>query len=212
MSRTPRNSRTDRLKITWIPIISFQNTIRRFVEGQIGMTLCPGKYQPQSMSGGWDRDMDLDIKELKGARVGHVISLITIEEIRELKVNSLGNKLQMNEITWHHLPTPDTKVPSEEWMIESLRLIVKLMPNFYSGERVVVHCKGGISRAGIFTCLALWIMGHDEMEDAIDLVRKWRDSRGINQKQEQHLLDFAENYQTWIQGMCQLEQWQEGMR
>jgi ADP-ribosyl-[dinitrogen reductase] hydrolase len=176
------------------------------------MTLCPGKYQPQSMSGGWDRDLDLDIKELKGARVGHVISLITIEEIRELKVTSLGNKLQMNEITWHHLPTPDTEVPSEEWMIESLRLIVKLMPNFYSGERVVVHCKGGISRAGIFTCLALWIMGHDEMEDAIDLVRMLRDSRGINQKQEQNLLYFAENYQTWIQGMCQLEQWQEGMR
>ena len=211
MSRTPRNSRTDRLRITWIPILSFQNATRRYEKGQIGMTLCPGKYQPQSMSGGWDRDLDLDIKELKKSNVGHVISLITIEEIQELKVNSLGHKLQINEITWHHLPTPDTEVPSEEWMMESLRIIVKLMPNFYSGERVVVHCKGGISRAGIFTCLVLWMMGHDEMDDNIDLVRRLRDYRGINQKQEQHLLDFAENYQTWIQGMCQLDQWQEGL-
>jgi ADP-ribosyl-[dinitrogen reductase] hydrolase len=164
------------------------------------------------MSGGWDRDLDLDIKELKESNVGHVISLITIEEMRELKVTSLGQKLQINEITWYHLPTPDTEVPSEKWMIESLRIITEIMPNFYSGERVVVHCKGGISRAGVFTCLALWMMGHDEMEDAIDWVRGLRDSRGINQKQEQNLLYFAEHYQTWIQRMCQLDQWQEGMR
>ena len=174
MSRTPRNSRTDRLRITWIPILSFQNATRRYEKGQIGMTLCPGKYQPQSMSGGWDRDLDLDIKELKKSNVGHVISLITIEEIQELKVNSLGHKLQINEITWHHLPTPDTEVPSEEWMMESLRIIVKLMPNFYSGERVVVHCKGGISRAGIFACIVVWLLSGFDMPRAISMVREMR--------------------------------------
>ena len=164
------------------------------------------------MSGGWNRSLDLDIKELMQSSVRHVISLITEEEIDELKVNSLGHKLQLNGLKWYHLPTPDTEVPSEKWMIESLRLIIKLIPNFHSRERVVVHCKGGISRAGVFACLVLWIMGEDDMKNAISLVRLLRDPRGINQKQEQHLLDFAENYQAWIQGMCQLTQWQEEIR
>ena len=60
MSGDYRNSRTDKLQITWIPIY-FRG---RNNQGQIGVTLCPGKYQPQSMSGGWNRDLELDVREL----------------------------------------------------------------------------------------------------------------------------------------------------
>ena len=106
------------------------------------MTFCPGKVQPWSMTGGWDRDLDLDIRELKKANVGHVISLITKEEIRELRVKNLGKKLQFNRIEWYHAPTPDEEVPDKMWFIRSLTIIKQVMPNFCSGKRVVVHCKG----------------------------------------------------------------------
>jgi ADP-ribosyl-[dinitrogen reductase] hydrolase len=71
MSRNYRNSRSHKLKITWIPIWYDKKTA-----GHIGMTFCPGKVQPWSMTGGWHRDLDLDLRELKKANVGHVISLI----------------------------------------------------------------------------------------------------------------------------------------
>jgi hypothetical protein len=30
-------------------------------QGLIGLTFCPGKHQPDAMTGGWDRDLDLDL-------------------------------------------------------------------------------------------------------------------------------------------------------
>ena len=202
-----RNSRTDKLQITWIPIY-FRG---RNNQGQIGVTLCPGKYQPHSMSGGWNRDLELDVRELKYAKVGHVISLITHQEMRQLKVTNLARKLDKYDISWHHLPTPDARVPDPRWTLKAIKVIVEIMANFHTGERVVVHCKGGISRAGMFACLTQWLLSDIEMSDAIGLVRDRRDKRGINIEQESYLMEFSETYQTWMQGTCRLDQWQEDM-
>ena len=47
------------------------------------------------------------------------------------------------------------------------------------------------------------------MSKAIEMVRDLRDRRGINKQQEQYLLDFEVNYQTWVEGICQLGQWRD---
>ena len=206
MSNNYRNSRSHKLAITWIPIYYDRKT-----GGQIGMTFCPGKVQPWSMTGGWDRDLDLDIRELKKANVGHVISLITKEEMRELRVKNLGKKLQFNRIEWYHAPTPDEEVPDKMWFIRSLTIIKQVMPNFCSGKRVVVHCKGGISRAGIFTCIVLWLISGLDMKSAISMVRRLRDRRGINPAQENYLLECENNWQVWIQENTVSDEWLEEM-
>ena len=115
MSRNYRNSRSHKLKITWIPIWYDKKTA-----GHIGMTFCPGKVQPWSMTGGWDRDLDLDIRELKKANVGHVISLVTKDEMEELRVKHLGKRLQSNRIEWYHAPTPDEEVPGDTRQIPNI--------------------------------------------------------------------------------------------
>ena len=206
MSRNYRNSRSHKLKITWIPIWYDKKTA-----GHIGMTFCPGKVQPWSMTGGWDRDLDLDIRELKKANVGHVISLVTKDEMEELRVKHLGKRLQSNGIQWYHAPTPDEEVPDKLWFIRSLSIIKQVMPNFYQGKRVVVHCKGGISRAGIFACIVVWLLSGFDMPRAISMVREMRDARGINPKQEQFLLDYETNWQTWIQNDTIADEWLEEM-
>ena len=85
------------------------------------------------------------------------------------------------------------------------------MPNFYSGKRVVVHCKGGISRAGVFTCIVVWLLSRFDMTSAISMVREMRDPRGINEGQEQFLLDYEKNWQTWIQNNTVADEWLEEM-
>ena len=206
MSDNYRNSRSHKLQITWIPIWFDKDTA-----GHIGMTFCPGKVQPWSMTGGWDRDIDLDIRELKKANVGHVISLITKDEMQELGVKNLGKKLQSNRIDWYHAPTPDEEVPNHMWFISSLSIIKQVMPNLYTGKRVVVHCKGGISRAGIFTCIVVWLISGFDMISVISMVREKRDHRGINKSQEQYLLDYESNWQTWVQNSIVDDQWLEEM-
>ena len=51
-----RNSTTHPLKVNWIPIEGDK--------GRIGITLCPGKYQPVSWTGGWYRQLSIDVATL----------------------------------------------------------------------------------------------------------------------------------------------------
>jgi len=33
--------------------------------GRIGITLCPGKYDPSAHAGAWDRDLDIDLDAIR---------------------------------------------------------------------------------------------------------------------------------------------------
>lgn len=33
--------------------------------GRVGLTFCPGKYDPHGMSGAWDRDLALDLDAIR---------------------------------------------------------------------------------------------------------------------------------------------------
>ena len=48
-------------------------------------------------------------------------------------------------------------------------------------------------------CIVVWLLSGFDMPRAISMVREMRDPRGINNKQEQFLLDYETNWQTWIQ-------------
>ena len=105
MNKTTRNqnlrtSLTHPLQIDWISL-GEEN-------GRIGVTLCPGKYQPISWTGGWNRDLELDIRKLVKSEVNSVISLIDENEMEILRVEHLGKSLQENGIHWIHLPLEDT--------------------------------------------------------------------------------------------------------
>ena len=132
--------------------------------------------------------------------------------MNELKVKNLGKKLQHNGIEWYHAPTPDEEVPDHKWFVRSLSIIKQIMPNLYTGKRVVVHCKGGISRAGMFACIVAWLISKRlDMDEAISMFREMRDPRGINKAQEQYLLDYESNWQTWVQNSIVADQWLEEM-
>jgi hypothetical protein len=43
------------------------------------------------------------------------------------------------------------------------------------------------------------------------MFREMRDPRGINKAQEQYLLDYESNWQTWVQNSIVADQWLEEM-
>ena len=49
------------------------------------------------------------------------------------------------------------------------------------------------------------------MTNVISMVREKRDHRGINKSQEQYLLDYESNWQTWVQNSIVADQWLEEM-
>ena len=109
------------------------------------MTLCPGKFQPWSMSGGWNRSMDLDIRELKKAEVGHVVSLVTTEEMEELEVMDLGKSCILPVLLGitYRLQMKRSQTDSCGLSILFERSI-KLMPNFSEGSESLSIAKAAL--------------------------------------------------------------------
>ena len=46
--------------------------------GRVGLTFCPGKYDPYGMSGAWDRDLALDLDTIRD-----ITSRLGLADVRE---------------------------------------------------------------------------------------------------------------------------------
>ena len=155
--------------------------------GRIGITLCPGKVDARALFGPVSRnlDTDLDVVERWGATA--VVSMITDEEIEYLSVRDLPRSVRDRHMEWWHAPIPDQCPPGSEfeeaWTVagEVLRDRLRL------GFDMLVHCKGGLGRAGTVAARLLAELGVPP-DDTIRLVRDARSPHAIETSpQERHV-------------------------
>jgi len=160
----------------------------RFGHGAIGLTFCPGKKQDNALSGRWDRDLDLDLDALVAWGCTEVLTLVEPFELEELHVPHLGATIQQRGWTWHHWPITDREAPDHRflrrWAIEqeALRQRIRM------GGRLLIHCKGGLGRAGTAATMLLGMEKPDEpVESLVGAVRRARPGAIETRSQEQFL-------------------------
>ncbi len=152
--------------------------------GMLGVTFAPGKKQVSAYSGTHDRDLhqDLDVVAAWGAAA--VVTLVTGRELVALKIPTLGDEVRARFMEWHHLPIADYHAPDAAfeavWPETSRRLRTLLE----AGARVLVHCKGGLGRAGTVAARLLVEMGADP-EQAIRDVRAARSPDAIENRAQE---------------------------
>lgn len=141
-------------------------------QGRIGITFCPGKHDRGAYTGAWARDLsaDLDVIAAWGARL--VLTLVEPSELVALKVPDLGAAVRDRGIDWRHLPIPDYSVPSDAFEQQWLSHGRDIRALLRGGSDVLVHCKGGLGRAGMIAARLLVELGVPP-EQAI------RDVRGV---------------------------------
>lgn len=141
--------------------------------GWIGITFCPGKHDHSAATGAWARDLalDLDVIAAWGARL--VLTLVEPAELVALKVPHLGREIQGRGIEWRHLPIADYSVPTEAFELQWATDGPQIRALLRSGAGVLVHCKGGLGRAGMIAARLLVELGMDA-EEAIREVRRAR--------------------------------------
>lgn len=158
--------------------------------GAIGITFCPGKKQRSAMSGAWDRDLGLDLDAIKAWGASAIITLIEPHEIRDLKVEGIDEQTGRRGMEWLHMPITDVSAPDERfakaWRQHGARLIDRLR----TGDRVLVHCKGGLGRAGTVAALMLVELGMAP-DDAVRAVRQARKGAIETPAQESHVRAHA---------------------
>jgi protein-tyrosine phosphatase len=142
--------------------------------GRIGITFCPGKHDPSAITGAWARDLATDLDAIAAWGAQLVLTLVEAHELRSLKVPDLGREIEARGIAWRHLPIADFSIPDDgferQWVTEGREARALLR----RGADVLVHCKGGLGRAGMIAARLLVELGvpSDEAIRAVRRVRK----------------------------------------
>lgn len=162
------------------------------VLGRVGITFCPGKYDEEAMSGYWDRDLALDLDAIRDWGAAAVVTLVEQEELTLLRVERLGEEVLRRNMLWFHLPIVDVSTPSQEferqWDVSGNELLALLR----NGRDVLVHCRGGLGRAGTIGARLLVELGMTPAA-AIRHVRAIRPGAIETHAQKQYILDLSRN-------------------
>lgn len=127
--------------------------------GSIGITFCPGKKQPAAMTGGWNRDLGLDLDAVAAWGATAMVTLIEGHEMTALDVADIGQMTRKRHISWLHMPIPDMSVPDAAFELAWRDAGEALRARLRDGFNVLVHCKGGLGRAGTVAARLLIELG-----------------------------------------------------
>jgi protein-tyrosine phosphatase len=154
--------------------------------GLIGMTLCPGKQQSFGMSGTWQRDLSSDLAVIRGWGAMRVVTLLEGHELDILGVRDLPLLVTEMGMRWHHLPIRDRDIPDQTFETTWMHLGQELTQSLKQGERILLHCMGGLGRTGTIAARFLIEAGMTA-DEAITAVRAAR--RGaIETREQEHYL------------------------
>jgi ADP-ribosylglycohydrolase/protein-tyrosine phosphatase len=150
----------------------------------LGLTLCPGKKDPAR---GWSRDLAQDLAAIRAWGASTVVTLIEDHEFPLLDVRSLGRDVRRLRMDWMHLPIPDVDVPQASfeaaWPLASRLLHERIA----AGERILIHCRGGLGRSGLVAGRLLVEQGCDPRV-AVHRVRAARPGAIETSAQERYVL------------------------
>jgi ADP-ribosyl-[dinitrogen reductase] hydrolase len=155
--------------------------------GLLGLTLCPGKKDPPR---NWDRDLQLDLLRIRDWGASTIVTLIEAHEFRLLQVEALGEEVVRHGMDWLHLPIRDVDVPDARFERAWEAAGPALHGRIDAGERVLIHCRGGLGRSGLVAALILVERGW-EPRAAIRRIREARPNAIETPEQEDYVVRAA---------------------
>jgi ADP-ribosyl-[dinitrogen reductase] hydrolase len=134
----------------------------------------------------WERDLAVDLDRIVAWGARAMVTLIEDQEFDLLGVADLGARVRARGLAWHHLPIPDVQPPGERFESGWQTSGPLLRNDLRAGHRVLVHCRGGLGRAGTVAARLLVELGVPA-DEAIRRVRAARPGAIETEQQEQYV-------------------------
>jgi ADP-ribosyl-[dinitrogen reductase] hydrolase len=128
------------------------------LRGTLSLTLAPGKVGPGSSGIQWQRDLVQDLIRLRDHhKVDTVVTLLERDEMARYGIANLLQEARRLGLRTRHYPIPDRGVPDST--VALVKLVSGIIAEIRQGRHVVVHCLGGVGRAGTVACCVLVALG-----------------------------------------------------
>eukprot|EP01024_Parvocaulis_polyphysoides_P043018 TRINITY_DN3927_c0_g2_i1.p1 TRINITY_DN3927_c0_g2~~TRINITY_DN3927_c0_g2_i1.p1 ORF type:complete len:204 (+),score=9.09 TRINITY_DN3927_c0_g2_i1:173-784(+) len=198
MNQKVRSSLSHPISVSWIfseqdIIVENQNKKELINWGKIGVSYCPGK---KFTKGDWkfDRDIKTDLKRLRQFYVFDVIvCLLGDYELRTLGVHNYANSVQNEDMEFIQFPIIEMRAP--ESMDQTMELLENIIQRLKNGQNILLHCKGGVGRAGtIAACLLLYLGVAKSVGNAIQIVRTRRCKNAVESYSQERFISRFSNY------------------
>lgn len=136
--------------------------------GALALTMCPGRRDR-------GRELARDLADLRAAGFDTLVCLVPDDELQWLGAPDLLAQAAALGFTARQMPVVDQQAPG--WS-ETCALVQWIDARLADGGRVVVHCRGGVGRAGTIAACVLVDQGLSA-DAAIAAVRAARDARAV---------------------------------
>jgi protein-tyrosine phosphatase len=180
---TVRTSLTDPIRVHFLPPEYLP------VPGKLGVTIAPGKQAPSYFGSPWQRDLELDLQRLVEVyQTDCLVSLLEEHEFQRFHIASLRERARELGMEVLHLPIPDGSPPPD--MATFQTITTRIITHLKAGQTVVIHCRGGLGRAGTVAAAVLIRLG-ESADAAMRQVRQVRPGAIETTSQEAFLHTLA---------------------
>jgi ADP-ribosyl-[dinitrogen reductase] hydrolase len=175
-----RSSVTDPLRISEIVLDE---------GGALGITFCPGKKGESVHGAAWSRDLQTDLQAIHDWGASTLVTLMEQKEFKLLQVPDLEPRARALGLHWIHLPIEDLRAPCSRFETEWTAAGDDIRRRLRLGQKVVVHCRGGLGRAGTVAACILIDLGMSPGE-ALRRVRNVRRGAIETAAQERYVAGY----------------------
>lgn len=158
--------------------------------GVIGMTHLPGRRHVDAAGRRWQRDLEQDLAAIETWGAATLVTLVEPGEFARYGVPGFADAAARRGFVWHHWPIPDMEPPGAAFARGWDRAGPALLAQLARGERVVIHCVGGLGRTGTLAARILVEFGV-EPAAAIATIRALRPGAIETPAQASCVLDRA---------------------
>lgn len=172
------------IRVDWIPTDLWP--------GRLGLTFAPGKKGRSVVQAGvtHDRDVHGDMQTLAADGATVLAPLIEDFEFDMLGMDGYHAAAELNNLEVKAFAIPDRHAPGRR--ADFAAFVDELMTDLLDGRGVVVHCRGGLGRAGL-AAACLLVQGGMAPDEAVTLVRRTRSPQAIETREQlQFVHDFAD--------------------